>query len=82
MAIIEGLSKEDLKNVTGGTIVEAPTSSGSYYVVVNEKLDGSFVTAQRTIGAAQYIAQQYGLSQEVITPEQYEKKSKQPFRGY
>ena len=82
MAIIEGLSKEDLKNVTGGTIAEAPTSSGSYYVVVNEKLDGSFVTAQRTIGAAQYIAQQYGLSQEVITPEQYEKKFKQPFRGY
>ena len=82
MAIIEGLSKEDLKNVTGGTIVEAPTSSGSYYVVVNEKLDGSFVTAQRTIGAAQYIAQQYGLSQEVITPEQYEKKFKQPFRGH
>ena len=82
MAIIESLSKEDLKKVTGGTIVEAPVSAGPYYVVVNEKLDGSFVTAQRSIGAAQYLAEQYGLSQEVITPEQYEKKFKQPFRGY
>ena len=79
MAIIEKLSMEDLENVTGGIIIKKECSNCTYYVLVNDKY-GYYVDSCVDFEAAKYRANYNRLSTEVITPEEYEERYKQPFR--
>ena len=74
MAIVEKLSKDEIKQATGGTIVEIKGSKDTYYVLVNEKRKGQYVSAQHTLEAAKYVCDKYGISQEVISEEEYENR--------
>jgi len=76
------LTEEDLKNINGGVIVEiASDYGGTDYYLCDEKNYGRFVGVYpRNVDAAKKWAREYGLSTEVITPEEYEKRFKHPFK--
>ena len=45
-----------------------------HYVIVDERYHGRFAGAFPTLEGAKYMVKNNGLSQEVITPEEYEKR--------
>ena len=63
-----------MEQVTGGTIVEVNKSKDTYYVLVNENRKGQCISAQHTLEAAKYFCDKYGISQEVISEEEYENR--------
>ena len=77
----EKLNNDELKNVTGGVIVKKSDGGGGYnYWICDENRVGALVTCRsNSLQAAQIAARNYGLSCEVITPEEYEKRFKHEF---
>ena len=74
MAILEKLSKEELEKVTGGEIVEI---NEDYYILVDDRYYGRYAGVAPTLEGAKKMAKRNGLSQEVISPEEYEKRYRQ-----
>lgn len=79
MAIIKNLSEEDLDKISGGAIVEHPVSGGTYWVIVEDS-HGSCRYAYPTEAAAKYKAPSWGVSDEVISIEEYKKRFKRDFK--
>ena len=69
MAILENITDEELEELAGGTIVQVDTSMGTYYVIVDAKHEGRVIRTGTTLEAAEYFADQSGVSKEIITKE-------------
>ena len=74
MAILENITDEELEELAGGTIVQVDTSMGTYYVVVDERHTGRVIRTGTTLEAAEYFADQSGVSKEIITKEDFKNK--------
>ena len=74
MAILENITDEELEELAGGTIVQVDTSMGTYYVVVDERHKGRIIRTGTTLEAAEYFADQSGVSKEIITKEDFKNK--------
>ena len=66
---------EDLENVSSGLVVSSPgdnkPSKLDGYLVVNEHFDGRLVCGTTNELGAQHMARQWGLSDEIISLEEY-----------
>ena len=71
MAIVEKLNTEELEDTTGGQIVKYKRPQGTCYIVVNENKYGQFVTSYTNIEGAKYMCNKCGLSQKVISEQEY-----------
>lgn len=75
MAIIDikdsKLKNEELENIVGGLIVHSTSSGYNRYCVVDENKGGVFLTQSNTEQRAREIARSKGLSEEVISVEEY-----------
>jgi len=84
MAILkEKLSEEDLKQVNGGLIVEAPSQNGTVYVLVAEMGDGKVTgIVNADLDYIDFAAEMCNVSREVISVEEYEKRFNKKFEFY
>ena len=73
MATIENLNIDELEKVNGGLIVEVPFKE-MVYVIVDENRKGMPLLYRQTLGGAEYAANMYGVSQEVISREEYQNR--------
>ena len=71
----EKLNTEDLGKINGGVIVQ---TAGGYYIM--DDLTGGTWSFKETANTAQYVATEwYGVSTEIITPEEYERRYNKKF---
>ena len=84
MAILkEKLSEEELKQVTGGLIVEAPSQNGTVYVLVAEMYDGKVTgIVNSDLNYIDFAAEMCDVSREVISVEEYERRFNRKFEFY
>ena len=80
MTIVK-ISDESLEDVSGGVLVEVPARGrDTDFVLCDERKNGLVASVYGTLEAAQKAARQCGRSDEVITPEEYEKRFRTKFR--
>ena len=79
---LQKLNEEELENISGGVIVAIASGyGGTDYYLCDEKNYGRVLAPfPRNVDAAKKWAPDYGVSAEVITPEEYEKRFKHPFK--
>ena len=70
---MENLKIDELEKVNGGLIVEVPFNE-MVYVIVDENRKGIPLIYRQTLGGAEYAANMYGVSQEVISREEYKER--------